>query len=221
MQKRLTQHFTTLASFTWGKFMTDDGNPPLGFVGSHAGAPQDAKNLNFEHSISPQDVKYQFTWQASYDLPIGKGRALNLSGPADAILGGWTTNGIFYLSTGVPIASPTVNAPISYFNQRPDMTCDPGNGAPHTAAQWFTPSCFSHPGDNQSPFVAGNAPAYLDHVRTMGADDLDLTLSKTSNWEESGISALTISSYNVANKAQFAPPGVTSEYPLDANTTSL
>ena len=37
VQKRMTQHFTILASFTWAKIMTDDGNPPLGFVGSHAG----------------------------------------------------------------------------------------------------------------------------------------------------------------------------------------
>ena len=34
----VTKHFTTLASFTWGKLITDDGNPPLGFVGTHAGA---------------------------------------------------------------------------------------------------------------------------------------------------------------------------------------
>ena len=43
VQKRLTHHFTALASFTWAKLMTDDGNPPLGFVGSHDGAPQDCE----------------------------------------------------------------------------------------------------------------------------------------------------------------------------------
>ena len=53
VQKRLTHHFTTLASFTWAKLMTDDGNPPLGFVGSHTGAPQDWKNLRLEHSDQP------------------------------------------------------------------------------------------------------------------------------------------------------------------------
>jgi hypothetical protein len=77
LEKRLSHGFTTLASFTWAKLITDDGNPPLGFVGFHAGAPQDWKNMNFEHSVSPQEVKFQFTWQASYDLPVGKGRALN------------------------------------------------------------------------------------------------------------------------------------------------
>src|SRR6202035_6140789 len=84
VQKRLTNHFTTLATFTWGKIMTDDGNPPLYFVGSHLGSAQDWRNLRYEHSVSPQDVKYQFTAQASYDLPVGKGRALNLNGVSDA-----------------------------------------------------------------------------------------------------------------------------------------
>jgi hypothetical protein len=217
VQKRMTRYFTTLASFTWGKIMTDDGNPPLGFVGSHGGAPQDAKDLKFEHSVSPQDVKYQFTLQASYDLPVGKGRAVNLSGVANAILGGWTANGVFYLSTGIPINSPVVGAPTSYFNQRPNMTCNPGKGAPHTAEQWFTPGCFSVPSDNQSPFVAGNAPAYLDGARTMGADDLDLTISKSFKLGGERNLRFDVSAFNVANKAQFAPPSVVSQYPLDAN----
>ncbi len=217
VQKRLTAHFTTLASFTWGKIMTDDGNPPLGFVGSHAGGPQDGKNMGLEHSISPQDVKYQFTWQTSYDLPIGKSRALNLNGVANAIFGDWTADGVFYLSSGIPIVSPTVNAPISYFNQRPNLDCDPAKGAPHTAAQWFLPNCFSTPADNQSPFVAGNAPAYLDHVRTMGANDLDLTLSKSFKLGKERDLRFEISSFNVANKPQFGPPGVVSEFPLDGN----
>ena len=106
LQKRLTSHFETLVSFTWAKLMTDDGNPPLGFVGSHNGGAQDTQRPRFEHAVSPQDVKYQFTGEVSYDLPIGAGRALNLHGAANAVLGGWTTNTIVYLSTGIPIPSP-------------------------------------------------------------------------------------------------------------------
>jgi len=142
--------------------------------------------------VSPQDVKYQFTWQASYDLPIGKGRALDLGRAGNAVLAGWTTNGVAYVSSGVPINSPIAGASPSYFNQRTDMACDPSKGAPHTAAQWFSPTCFTAPA---SPFVAGTAPAYLDHVRTMGAQDIDLTLFK---------------SFNVENKVQFGTPNVSS-----------
>jgi len=207
LQKRLTQHFTTLASFTWAKLITDDGNPPLGFVGFHAGSPQDWRNMSFEHSESPQEVRYQFTMQASYDLPVGKGRALSLNRAGNAILGGWTTNGVVYLSDGVPIAAPGVGAALSYFGQRTDMTCDPSQGAPHTAAQWFSPSCFAIPA---SPFIAGTAPAYLGNVRTMGARDLDFSLFKNFTIGKEKDLRIEISSFNVTNQAQFSAPNVSS-----------
>jgi hypothetical protein len=207
LQKRLTHHFTTLSSFTWAKLLTDDGNPPLGFVGSHLGAPQDWKNMQYEHSVSPQDVKYQFTGTVSYDLPVGKDRAVNLSGLANAALGGWTMNGIFYWSTGVPIASPTVGASIAYFNQRPDLTCDPNQGAPHNTSTWFNYNCFAIP---SSPFVAGSAPAYLDHVRTEGAKNLDMSIYKAFDIRESMHLRFEASAYNVANRAQFGMPNVPS-----------
>jgi hypothetical protein len=212
VQKRLTNHFTTLATFTWGKIMTDDGNPPLGFVGSHLGAAQDWRNLQYEHSVSPQDVKYQFTGEVSYDLPVGKGRAVNLNGFANAALGGWTVNAIAYLSTGVPIASPTSGTGPSYFNQRADQTCNPASGAPHTVNAWFNDNCFAIPGTENgggpNPFAPGTAPAYLDHVRTRGARDLDLSIYKTFLMGESKALRFDISSYNISNTPQYGYPSV-------------
>ena len=205
VQKRLTKHFTALASFTWAKLITDDGNPPLGFVGSHLGAPQDTQNMNLEHSVSPQDVKYQFTAQASYDLPVGRGRALNLGGLGDAALGGWTLNAIAYVSSGIPIASPVSGIQPGYFNQRANLTCDPSGRAPRTAAKWFTSDCFGLP---SSPFVAGSAPAYLDHVRTMGAKDVDLSIFKSLTLGGERSLRFEISSFNIANRVQLAGPNV-------------
>ena len=207
VQKRLVHHITALAGFTWAKLLTDDGNPPLGFVGAHNGAPQDAKNLRYEHSVSPQDVKYQFTGEASYDLPIGQGRAVNMHGVGNAALGGWTVNLISYMSTGIPIASPVVGADVSYFNQRPDLTCDPSKGAPHSIATWFNANCFAVPA---SQFVAGTTPAYLDHVRTMGAQDFDLSLYKNFTLGGERNLRIEIASYNIANKVQLGMPSVPS-----------
>lgn len=216
LQKRLTNHFTSVVSFTWGKLMTDDGNPPLGFVGSHNGGAQDWKNLSLEHAISPQDVKYQFTGQASYDLPVGRSRAVNLSGVGDAFLGGWTLNGILYLSTGVPIAPPGGGTSPSYFNQRADMICDPSKGASHSANAWFNYSCFTPPGvqtgssdvSTANPFVPGTAPAYLDHVRTMGAQNLDLSIYKHLSLGKERDLRFEVASYNIANHAQLGMPAV-------------
>jgi len=207
LQKRLSSHITTLSSFTWAKLITDDGNPPLGFVGSHGGAPQDTKDLRYEHSVSPQDVKYQFTGMVSYDLPVGAGRAIQPDRVANIFLGGWTANGILYLSTGIPIASPVVGAPVSYFNQRPNLSCDPSKGAPHTATTWFNYTCFTLPA---SSFVPGTAPAYLDHVRTMGSRDLDVSLYKNFRMGETRNLRLDVSSYNLTNRAQLGMPQVPS-----------
>jgi hypothetical protein len=212
VQKRLTGHFTTLATFTWGKIMTDDGHPPLGFVGSHSATIQDWRNLRLEHSISPQDVKYSFTGQASYDLPVGKGRAVNLHGVSHAILGGWTTNFILYLGTGVPIQSPLAGGSPSFFSQRSDLACNPAT--PHNATVWFSYSCFAKPGMENggaaNHLIPGNAPAYLDHVRTQGARNLDVSLYKSFSFGETKALRFDVSSYNVFNKAQFGYPSISS-----------
>jgi hypothetical protein len=205
VQKRLTSHFTALATFTWGKIMTDDAQPPLYFVGEHTGAFQDWRNLRYDHAVSPQDVKYQFTGQMSYDLPVGKGRAVNLNGFSNAALGGWTVNAIGYLSTGIPIASPSSGANPSYFNQRADLTCNPASGAPHTVNAWFNDNCFSVPA---SPLIPGTAPAYLDNVRTKGARDLDLSIFKTVSLGETKALRFDISAYNVTNTPQYGYPNV-------------
>ncbi len=204
VEKRMSHHFTTLASFTWGKLMTDDSQPPLGFVGFHSGAPQDWRNLNLEHSLSAQDVKLQFTAQASYDLPIGKGRALNLHGAADTALGGWTVNLIGYLSDGVPIAAPSGTGNL-YFNQRVDLACDPGKGAARTPTQWFNYTCFSQPA---STYLPGTAPTFLSSVRTDGAHDLDMSVYKTISFGSDRSIRLEVSSYNVTNSVQFGYPNV-------------
>jgi hypothetical protein len=214
LQKRLTRHFTSLASFTWAKLMTDDGNPPLGFVGSHLGSPQDWRNMSLEHSISPQDVKFQFTGDVSYDLPVGRDRAVNLGNLGNGFLGGWTSNAIIYFSTGVPIATPDVGAGTAYFNQRPDLTCNPEHGAPHTATTWFNPNCFAIPA---STFVAGNAPAYLSNVRTMGAKDVDISLYKHFKLGGERDLRFEIASYNIANRAQLGMPGTPSITAVQSN----
>lgn len=203
VQKRLTGHFTTLATFTWGKIITDDGAPPLDFVGTHAARPQDFRDLRLEHSIAPQDVKYSFTGTASYELPVGQGQAVNLHGVSNDVLGGWTTNFILYLGDGVPIASPVVGAATSYFNQRADLVCDPSRGFHRSVNQWVNNNCFATPA---SQFIPGTAPAYLDNVRTQGAHNLDISLYKTFKVTENKELRFDVSSYNLFNSAQFGAP---------------
>ena len=100
---------------------------------------------------------------------------MNLNGVGNAVLGGWTANAIAYLSTGIPIASPVVGAAIAYFNQRPDLTCNPAAARRTPPPPGSTTIALRFPRVHS---VAGSAPAYLDHVRTMGAQDFDMSLYK-------------------------------------------
>ena len=92
--------------------------------------------------------------------------------------------------------------------------CDPSKGAPHTVAEWFSPACFALPGTENgglpNPLIPGTAPAYLDHVRTRGARELDLSLYKAIALGESRELRFDVSAYNLTNTAQFGYPNVTS-----------
>jgi hypothetical protein len=89
------------------------------------------------------------------------------------------------------------------FQQLSDLACDPSKGAPHTDTTWFNYNCFVLPA---SQFVPGNAPAYLDHVRTMGADNFDLSLYDHFSLGEERDLRLEVASYNIANRAQLGMP---------------
>jgi hypothetical protein len=205
VQKRLTDHFTTLAEYTWSKLLTNDFAPPLAFIGFHGTeAPQDWQDLNLDYSISPQDLSYSFSWQVSYDLPMGHGRALNLTGPANWAFGGWTINTILYLDSGVPINTPDDGTDL-YFNQRVNMTCNPAVGAPHSVNEWLNYTCFSEPA---SQFVPGNSPAFLSGVRTDGGRDLDASIYKNISTSEHTTLQLQFAVYNVTNYVQFGYPNI-------------
>jgi len=204
LQKRMTKHFSTLVSFMGGK-MIDNGNNLLSFIGQHSGGPQDWRNLYLERSLDPQDVSHWFTWQASYDLPIGSGRALNLRGHrANFWLGGWTINSVLSVGSGVPIlVSGSFPNQSQWFSQRPNLTCDAAAGAQHTAAQWFLPNCYAAPA---SPFVAGTAPRTLPDVRSDGTHNLDASLSKDFRFNERMRLQFQLSVFNFTNSVQLGIP---------------
>jgi hypothetical protein len=204
LEKHLSNHLSTLATFTWGKLLTDDFAPPLSFVGYLGGTAQDWRNMNLEHSLSQQDIKFGFTWQTSYDLPFGHDRWMNLNGWKNQAFGGWTLNTIVFLSTGVPIGAPSGTGD-PFFSQRVDQVCDAGKGASHTAAQWFNYTCFAEPA---SQFIAGTSSRFLSDVRTNGAHDLDASIFKNFSFGRKRVLRLEVSAYNVTNSVQYGYPNV-------------
>ena len=140
-----------------------------------------------------------------YDLPVGKGRAIDPQNRwAEKIIGGWTVNGGFFWSTGVPIqVSGTWPNKSTFFNQRPDLVCDPSKDAPRTPDRWFNPTCYAAPA---SAYVLGTAPRTLSSVRADGVHNIDFSVFKNFRLQESMNLQFRVEAFNLLNSVQYGIP---------------
>jgi hypothetical protein len=204
VEKRLSGGLTSLASLTWGKLLTNDDSGSLAFSGNNYAVPQDFQNLNLERALSTQDIALFFSWELSYDLPIGAKRAINLHGWADQAFGGWTVSTVTQFGDGQPIATPngTLNP---WFNQRPNISGSCGSGAPKNINMWFNYTCMTEP---TNLFAAGTAGPILPGIRANGASNLDFALAKHFKFGEQKDLLVRAETYNLTNSVQFGYPNV-------------
>ncbi len=201
-EKRLSNGLTTLASFTWGKLITNDASGSLAFNGNNYSVPQDFKDLKLERALSNQNIPYLFSWEISYELPIGPNRALKVEGPANEIFGGWTIAAVTSVNDGQPIATPS-GTQNPWFNQRPDIVGNCGSHAPKNYNEWFNYTCMSEP-TNQ--FAPGTAGAVLPGISADGEHNVDLSLAKHFKLGGERDVEVRAAAYNAFNSVQFWYP---------------
>ena len=112
IQKRFSNGLEFTASHSWSKNI---GNGPIGVKNAETGSDsgigsgQNINNLwnykSYDRSRLDQDVRHNFVFNYSYELPLGRGKKFggNLNGLSNALLGGWQVNGIITARTGLPI----------------------------------------------------------------------------------------------------------------------
>ncbi len=99
--RRFTQGLSVLASYTWAKSI--DETSGIRPQGSDTLFPQNSFCISCERGLSSFDVRHRFVSSILYDLPVGKGKLLNIANPVlNVVAGGWQTGGIVTLQTGVP-----------------------------------------------------------------------------------------------------------------------
>jgi len=184
--------------------MLSTGTVAYSYLGQNVGH-QNWRSAHLDRSVDSQDVSRWFSWAVTYDLPVGRGRAVNTSARlVNAVLGGWTVNTALYLGTGVPVlVSGSWPNRSTLFNQRPDLVCDPSQGAPRTDAQWFLPNCYAAPAN---PFIPGTAPRTLTKVRADGANNLDFSLFKSFTLREGVKLQFRAEAFNMTNSVQLGLP---------------
>jgi hypothetical protein len=124
---------------------------------------------------------------------------LNRGGIADWVLGGWQTNGILTVQTGLPFSAVLQTSTTNTgTGSRPNAT---GNVVyPHTLQQWFSPSAFTTP----APYTYGNAGR--DTLYGPGRTNWDMSLFKNFVIREEIRFELRAEAFNILNHPQFGLP---------------
>lgn len=183
VEKRLSNGFIVLASYTFGKIISDSAVTPVNFgpgieqVGT-VGYQYGAYDRRSERSVDPTDVSNRLVVSAVYQIPVGKGRAWD---PGNKIvrgfLGGWQVNNITTVQSGLPVVLRGAN------NQRADRPNSTGVSAKldnPTADRWFDTTQFVNP----PAFTLGNVGRTLPDVRNPGTFNMDLSLIKDTTITE-------------------------------------
>jgi hypothetical protein len=125
-QKTFSHGVTFLSGFTWSRNWDESTGGAGNTLNSGASAPQNPYNMGSEYAFSNIDSPFRWSSSVSYELPVGKGKALlGGGGIASNILGGWIVNTVSIFQTGFPLEitqSTNFNSGFGYGSQRPNAT---------------------------------------------------------------------------------------------------
>jgi hypothetical protein len=226
-EKDFTHGLQFLVTYAWSKSIdtasaSDDSFSFLG-GGTPGGSTlgvQDPFNLSGERAVSVFNIPQVFQVSYVWELPVGRGRLIgrNMNGIANAIIGGWQTNGIIRIDDGRPIIPLLVNGgtPIPTYGQRPDLTgvLRRASGSPEQSVQngnFSGTSYFANPDALSTPanFTFGSAPRTIATVLQPGARDLSISIFKEfplSRIREGMRAEFRAESFNTFNHPHFQGP---------------
>lgn len=197
-EKRMSKGLTVLASYTFGKIMSDSIATPVNFgpieQASIVGYQNGKYNRRAERSVDPTDVRHRATISALYELPFGRGQQ-----GWNRLIGGWQVNTIGIMQTGIPLNVTGAN------NQRatrPDSTGVSAKLDTRTAGRWFDTSQFVNP----APFTFGNLGRTLSDVRAPGTVNFDLSFIKNTRLVERANLQFRAEMFNFLNRVNLALP---------------
>lgn len=176
VEKKMSDGFSLLASYTAGKLMSLGIRQPVDFGPveqvTFYGYQNGKYNRSAEWSLDPTDVSQRLVLSGLYELPMGKGKPLNITNKvALALLGGWQLNAVATMQSGLPVVIRGAN---NNRADRPDSTGSSAKIDGRSAARWFDTAAFVNP----APFTFGNVGRVLPDVRSPGVFNIDAAVMK-------------------------------------------
>src|ERR1700722_5292054 len=125
-QKSFAHGITFFSGFTWSRNWDESSGGVGNTLNSGSKAPQNPYNMASEYAFSNIDSPFRWSTSVSYELPVGKGKALlGNGGIMSNIVGGWVINTVSIFQTGFPLQisqSTNFNSGFGYGSQRPNAT---------------------------------------------------------------------------------------------------
>ena len=145
LTRRFSEGISLTTNYTWSKSI--DNASGTRTQGLDTLFPQDSSCLQCERGLSSFDVRHRWVLGGVYDLPVGKGKLLDIKNSvANGFVGGWQLSANTTIQSGVPqtltigINNAGTNNPLP---DRPSFS-GVGNGyaANRTPSRWFDPASF-------------------------------------------------------------------------------
>jgi hypothetical protein len=227
--RQFSKGLLVYANYTWSKTLAN----AITSEPSGNGSPLDYYNLRLEKAVSAQDVPQALKANISYELPIGKGKAL-LSGAGkavNAILGGWSASAILNYWSGTPIG---IGAPSAYTawnggTNRANIASGPMKNAAFdknkfelldnysSANTYLNKSIYSVP----APLTLGSSAVRYAQLRTFATINEDLALQKNYQITEKYRAQLRVDLFNAFNRPTLSGPNTSLTSPLFGQITNV
>jgi hypothetical protein len=131
-------------------------------------------------------------------------------------LGGWQASGIITAQSGLPFTITTSNydpgglgfIPAAIAGGRPNLLCDPNQGAPHTQLQFFNGGCFqANPAATATNITNLPGSAGRGIVEGPPTYRVDFTMTKNFRFGETTRLQLRGEAFNIFNHTNFRTIG--------------
>lgn len=186
-------------AYTWSHNLTN--NPS-----DRSNSPQNPYDIRSEYQRAALDRRHIMNINYAYELPFFKSQ----HGFVGKTLGGWQASGIITYNSGLPFAAVTSNLDLAGLGlilanptARPNLLCDPNQGAPHTL-QWVTIDCFQTNPSNTATGLAntpGNAQRGI--INGPPTKRVDFTMAKNIRFGESARVQLRAEVFNLFNHTNY------------------
>jgi hypothetical protein len=192
-------------AYTWSKAINmsdDDGWAGLPLTNIES-------DLRRNRGLAGYDRTHMFVMSWVYELPFGKGKAMNMNGVADKVFGGWRLNGIYSAYSGTPFtvtaSDASLNAPGSF--QTADQIGeivkigDVGPGSQYYSINSFRDPNFQRPAGTFRYGTMGR-----NSMRGPGFQKADLAMFKDFQLSERFVLQFKAEAFNFTNTPRFGNP---------------